>query len=207
MHDRQPIPLPADSAVRFWLALALWGVPLVAILAVLMAGHWVALPRPTRAEVEVAVADHPLPVPSEQGWTVVHVLYAKCRCSRRIFEYLFTRDPAPDAHEVLLLIDGTPDLVRRARARSFDVVELTREELKARFKIESAPMFIVNGPDGEVRYAGGYTTRKQGLDYRDLDVLRNVQAGGSYPDLPLYGCGVSRELQAYLDPIGVKYRE
>ena len=60
-------------------------------------------------------------------------------------------------------------------------------------------------PAGVVRYAGGYTARKQGLELRDRQILGDLMASGTTPLLPLYGCAVSKRLQAILDPIGIKY--
>jgi hypothetical protein len=66
-------------------------------------------------------------------------------------------------------------------------------------------LLIVVDPGGTPRYAGGYTIRKQGLDYQDLEILAELRRGSSAERLPAYGCAVSDELQSALDPIGIKY--
>ena len=77
-------------------------------------------------------------------------------------------------------------------------------ELAARYGLEAAPVFVVADPEGELRYVGGYTTRKQGLDNRDLAIITELRAGHDQRELPLFGCAVSRSLQQLLDPLGLR---
>lgn len=193
------------------LLLGAWAIPCVAIGAVLMAGHWAPLPVPDRADPHLArelsrvapAAFGRSQAPAE--WEMVHILYSDCRCSQRTFDYLFERGPVEGAFELVVLVGREAGYLRRAREAGFAVETVTRRELKQRFHVESAPLLLIVDPAGQVRYAGGYTRRKQGLDYQDVELLQRLQAGDATSDLPAYGCGVSRELQAYLDPIGIKY--
>ncbi|QDV09953.1 hypothetical protein Poly30_55140 [Planctomycetes bacterium Poly30] len=54
-------------------------------------------------------------------------------------------------------------------------------------------------------FLGGYTERKQGLAYLDLQTLEQLRAGIQPSPLPVYGCGVSTSLQSALDPLRIKY--
>lgn len=169
-----------------------------------MVGHWVALPTPSKtAALDRAIGE--LVGPNDGRWRLVHVLYSQCRCSQRIFDHLLSRPPPSLATELVLLVGPNEQFRTRARERGFAVQEIAREALKERFGIESAPMLLIASPDGIVRYAGGYTLQNQGLDYRDVEFLNLIRTGVAVGELPVYGCGVSRELQSYLDPIGVKY--
>lgn len=186
--------------------LALWGIPLLAVGAVLMAGHWVALPRPDHQDPNFKRGLQAITKrDSSAKWTLVHVLYTECRCSQKIFDYLFHREHPPRTEEVVLLVGPPQDYAEKARASGFRTLVVSKEELKTRFQIESAPLLMILDETRTPRYLGGYTGRKQGTDYRDLEMLAAIRSGSSTEELPLYGCGVSEELQAYLDPIGVKY--
>lgn len=195
------LPRPA----RHVLLTVAWAVPLVVVGATLMASHWVTLPTPERSDPVLGRALADLTPPTAR-WRLVHVLYGQCRCSQRIFAYLLER-PRAEAEEMVILVDDNAQFAARAQAAGYAVEVIDREALKERFGIESAPLLIIAEPGGALRYVGGYTPRKQGADYRDVEMLAALQRGDAPEDLPLYGCGVSRELQAYLDPIGVKYRD
>src|SRR5690606_15674155 len=187
------------------LGLLFWALPCVAVSATLMAGHWVPLPVPQRDDATLRSALSDLLGRGDGAgigsWGVVHVLYVRCRCSQRTFDYLFDRGASPGAVETILLVGAGDDeqtcaLARRATASGFRVETTNRAELKARLNIESAPLLLIVDPAGEVAYSGGYTARKQGLDFRDQEYLAQLQAGKSIADLPAFGCGVSRELQS-----------
>lgn len=195
--------LALGSAGR--VTLVLWGVACLAIGVVLMAGHWVPLPTPDRADPVLNQSLAELDPVNGARWSMYHVLYAKCRCSLRTFDYLFARGAAPDVNETIVLVGEHDEYQKRARAHGFAVETITRETLKTRFNVETAPLLLIRDPAGAIRYSGGYTARKQGLDYQDRLVLAELRDGTEAGTLPAYGCGVSAELQAYLDPIGVKY--
>lgn len=185
--------------------LVAWAVPMLLVGSILMVGHWVVLPIPPKTPaLDRAIGD--LAGAADGDWRLVHVLYGQCRCSQRIFEHLLTRPTPAGVSETLLLVGHDDQYAARGRAGAFRVEEIARETLKERFGIESAPLLLIADPGGAVRYAGGYSLQSQGPDYQDLAILEHLRAGGDAAALPAYGCGVSRELQAYLDPIGIKYR-
>lgn len=186
--------------------LLVWAGLSMVIQATLMASHWYTLPTPDQGDVRLREGlDELVPAHAQGSWVAVHVLYSACRCSQRVFDHLF-ETPRPDGlYETLLLVGEDPDLETRAATAGFDVWVLSPQELETRFGLVSAPLLLVLGPDASLRYAGGYTDRKQAYDVQDVQIIETLQAGRSPAELPLYGCGVSKELQQILDPMGLKY--
>jgi hypothetical protein len=163
----------------FWL----W-VPTGLVLgASLLAPHWTTLPMPAQDDADLVAALERLRTPGdEDAWMAVHVLYAACSCSGRVVDHL-ARAPRPqDLVDKVLLVRTTPD------------------ELAERFAIEGAPMLLVVDPKGVIRYRGGYTERKQSFAIHDLDIIARLRADDVVATLPLFGCAVSDELRALLDP-------
>jgi hypothetical protein len=185
--------------------LGTWALATLLIGSVLMADHWIGLPLPERDEATLQAALARLEPTAAGRWQLVHVLYAECRCSDRALEYLSRRArPEGVADRVLWAGQGGARL-EPVRARGFLVHEVSRAALERGFGIRSAPLLIVVDPAGTPRYAGGYTVRKQGLDYQDLEILGELRRGASTEQLPAFGCAVSEVLQSALDPLGIKY--
>lgn len=188
----------AAGTAAYWL----WVVALVVFGAVLGIRHWVALPRPSD-HVALGQALATLRGPAEHGLTVVHVLYADCRCSRRILDVLARREAVPDRTEKVLLVGDLPETEKGVSARGIEVVHVGTEELRERFHVEAAPMFVVLDATDHVRYVGGYTEHKQGLLPRDRVIADAVARGEAPPPLPVFGCAVSDRLRraSYSDAI------
>ena len=181
------------------------------VLSTLMTSHWIPLPTPDSADSRLHTGLSLLlltdggAAPSNQ-WTTYHVLYSGCRCSRQVFDYLAARLPGAGHRDVVLLVGGNDEELETVCAtHAVPCLPLSQEQLEQQLGIESAPLFIATDPAGVPRYVGGYTDRKQSLDYRDLEVLARLQAGESVQPLPVFGCGVSTSLQDALDPFGIKY--
>jgi len=204
------------AKARFARALLIvWAPVVLLVLSSLMTSHWVPLPTPTTqnerlraglAALHVPASDVSERVVPAESWTIYHVLYAGCRCSRLVFDYLSERLPESELREVVLLIGGEDErLTAACKASGVACIELTQEQLEEDFGIECAPLFVVADPAGKPLYVGGYTDRKQALDYRDLDIVARLQEGEQVSPLPVFGCGVSTSLQDALDPLGLKY--
>src|SRR3569623_1995980 len=80
----------------------------------------------------------------------------------------------------------------------------SRDELKSVNNIPAAPIMVVADPHGIIRYAGGYTARKQGPDISDVAVITAVMQQHPAAPIPLFGCAVSATLSAMLAPLGIK---
>ncbi len=187
--------------------LIVWAVFLSAVCSTFLGSHLVALPQPERDDTALAaaIADHRRVQDSGQ-WMVLHVLYGECPCSRKIADEIVRADrPRPAGiSETVLFIGEDRRLADAALAAGFRVDELTHEQLKAQWHVEAAPLLIVADPLGVVRYVGGYTSRKQGPDVRDIAIIEDLQANTEVDVLPLFGCAVSQALQAAVDPLGLR---
>ncbi len=173
----------------------------------LMVGHWYTLPKPAADDAQLISALGALrPVGRERDWFAVHVLYSSCPCSVRVLDHLFSPERNADVQEEILLVEPDAQIEERAASAGFSVTVVTPEELASEYGIEAAPMMVVLDPSDRIRYAGGYTERKQGVDIRDLAVLRTLRDEAARTiELPLFGCAVSFELQSILDPLKLKY--
>lgn len=201
--------IPLRSRVSRLAALVfvgVWAAGSVAVGASLMVGHWYTLPRPEPSDPVLVRALEDLRGSDRDRWLAVHVLYSECRCSRRILDHLLASPRPSWIAEHVLLVGPDARFERRAIAAGFAVDVVTPAELTRKFGIEAAPLLLVSAPDGSIPYCGGYTDRKQGLRIRDVEILESVVRGVAMHELPLYGCGVSQDLQSLLDPIGIKYQ-
>ena len=176
-------------------ALCVWFSIMVVLGAGLLARHLIALPAPSKANALPGYVNA-LRGPDEAGgWLAVHVLYAECRCSQRIVDHLATSERPWGFREIVLWVgEAAPPTALGAR---FDVRRVGASEL-ARADIEGAPLLIAADPSGEVRYAGGYTSRKQGPEIEDLAILAAARGTTPRSSLPLFGCAVSERLKAHL---------
>jgi hypothetical protein len=184
-------------------ALSVWFGVMLAIGASLLVRHSVALPRPAvDAELERSMST--LRIPADAGkWMAVHVLYADCRCSQRVADHLLSSSRPADLVEQVLLVGRSGALEGSLTARGFRVTVVEPDELAARYHVLAVPLLLVAAPDGSIRYAGGYTTRKQGPDPRDLEILASAKADRVTAALPVFGCAVSRKLDQVLNPLGL----
>lgn len=176
-----------------------------------MAEHWTSLPKPTSGDHQLQTALAQLRTPAMAGrWHAVHVLYAECRCSRRVLDHLLeTPRPADLAETILLVVDdeaAESSLLDRFRDTAFALHVVSRQRLAQQFHIQAAPLFVVLDPADVIAYSGGYSKRKPDPLLRDLEIVSEVRDARPTAPLPIFGCGVSRELQNSLDPLGIKYR-
>jgi hypothetical protein len=184
--------------------LVVWAVAMTAISVVLLARHAIALPTPTPKDARFQAAVAQLAAgDAQQGWSAVHVLYAKCRCSQRIVDHLVDSRRPAGVRERVLLVDDDGAFTTRLRAAGFTVIATAPTELRDKYRVEAAPLFVVSAPDGRIRYAGGYTREKQGPDIRDLAILSDLMADRTPEVLPTLGCAVSDELRAVLNPLEI----
>ena len=176
-------------------ALCAWFSILLVLGAGLLARHLIALPGPSKENALPGYVQA-LRGPDESGrWLAVHVLYAECRCSQRIVDHLTTTERPGGWSEIVLWVGDAappPELVARFRVRRVDEAELAGGD------IEGAPLLVAADPWGSIRYAGGYTTRKQGPAIEDLALLTAARRTPLSSSLPVFGCAVSERLKAHL---------
>ena len=170
-----------------------WATAGTVVGAGLMRSHWVPLVVPP--------ADAPAAGDSRREvgeWLALHVLAADCGCSRRVLAHLNRRGPEPGVRERILWVGSASH--PPAVSPGFEVECLTAETLAAEHRIEAVPVLVVVGPDGTVRYRGGYTARKQGYDIRDRQIVAAVRRGEPALPLPVYGCPSSARAKAAASP-------
>lgn len=178
--------------------LILWLGALLFVTSSLMIGHWVSLPHPAAGSTIAAeFVDH-------DGVNAFHFLYGECPCSRKTLDHVLQRPPVDGVRETIVLVDADSAVRARALAAGYGVVEVTPQELKQRFAVEAAPLLIVTESTGRIVYSGGYTSRKQGLNFQDVSILQAAKKGLVADELPLFGCAVSRGLKALTDPLSLK---
>ena len=176
---------------------------MLAVGATLMARHTVALPRPA-VGVELVASMASLRAPDEANrWMAVHVLYAECRCSRRIADHLASTTRPRDVTEHVLLVGRNADLEASLASRGFHVTTVEPERLAELYHLVAVPLLVVAAPDGTIRYAGGYTTSKQGPDPRDLEIIAGAKQNRPVFALPVFGCAVNEKLERSLNPLGL----
>jgi hypothetical protein len=189
-------------------AFFVWATLLFVTSSSLTAAHFYTLPKPDSADSALERGLASLRSPAERhDWLTVHVLYAQCRCSRKILEHLATSKRPSRTREKLLLVGSRDELTTTLDAiakRGFGIVRTTPKELRDRFHVQAAPLLLVVSPEGKIRYAGGYTEHKQGPNPRDAEIVSALIANGHPNALPLFGCAVSDELRKLLDPLSLK---
>lgn len=183
-----------------------WTVGLIVVAATLGASHLYAQPRPRTNDPSVA-ASMALLRGHDDGILVVHVLYSECRCSVNIVEHLLDRGPLASAAERILLVGSGGEMARKLEARGYPVRTITQDALLADYHLSAAPLLLVLGKDDRLRYVGGHTGHKQGLDFRDVAIVEAIEADRTVSELPNFGCAVSKDLQRRLDPLALKYQQ
>ncbi len=186
-----------------------WALLLTFLCASLMVSHWVSLPAPQVGSTLQAIsADNDRMVSSRlvttNSFQVSHFLYVDCPCSRRVLDYLAERSPLATASERIVFICDDDQKALPSTEIGFSVDVVTSRQCLAKYGVESAPLMVVTDKDGRIQYSGGYTNRKQGLDYQDRAIVQRLMLGEKVDSLPVFGCAVSQRLKQIVDPIGMK---
>jgi hypothetical protein len=177
------------------LGLTTWFAAMLLLGAGLLAKHVIALPAPPASARLSSSLSAFRSSKAPNQWLAVHVLYAECRCSQRIVAHLLATARPPGWEEVVLWVGkATP---APALERAYRVKSVTGTELSG-FGVEATPLLVVLDPDNHVRYAGGYTERKQGPVIDDLKILAQAQRTSTLASLPVFGCAVSDRLKRAL---------
>ena len=103
----------------------------------------------------------------------------------------------PEGVSEVVLWVGPLAVDPRLESSGFTVARISQHDL-AEMRIESAPLFVVLDPQDRVRYAGGYTDRKQGPSIDDLRIVEEARGAGAPSPLPIFGCAISDRLRREL---------
>jgi hypothetical protein len=177
------------------IAVAVWFGVMLVVGAALLARHIVVLPMPAKDQKLAASLTVFRAPQAHDKWLAVHVLYSECRCSQRVVAHLISTARPNNWDEVVLWVGALapdPELEKR-----YHVEKLSSTAL-ARLGIDAAPLLIVLDPHDRLRYAGGYSDRKQGPVIDDLRIFADAQHAGVIASLPVFGCAVSERLQRQL---------
>ena len=143
-------------------------------------------------------------------WQMLHFVDAACLCSNFVAQHLVERGPQAGLRERVIVLDTTKLEVSEAlSAKDFEVQRLAAEEMARRYNITSVPALVVFDKQKRLRYYGGYSDRTihKYTKIKDIEIYQELLAGRFPKDLPQFGCASSKELQAKLDPLRLKYEE
>lgn len=184
----QPVPASKPTSKLVWAALMIWAALLSVVVSVLMARHWLPKPPPDVHDLAWSnLLERTRDAQDRGKWLVLHFLRAECPCSRRIFHYLLKRGSQEGIRERVVFIGGE-DHSKVLQEQGYQMDWVTPEELAMRYQVVAAPLLVVLSPECEVKYAGGYTARKQGLDIQDIKIISEIMGGQKVATLPVYGC-------------------
>jgi hypothetical protein len=136
---------------------------------------------------------------------LVHVIPARCSCTERLFAHLMKRGPFRGVEELVLFIGEDAGKERLAAAAGFRFTTVSHGDFATRFALDAAPVLFVFDANARLEYAGGYFDHPATIFARDERIVAELAAGGAPRPLPIYGCPVSAQLQASLDPLGILY--
>ena len=194
---------PARRATAAKLFIVVWIVVVSLALGSLGVSHLAALPKPDD-EARVARAALALRRDPSRDF-VVHVIYAGCSCTARLFAHLVERKPFPGAAELILFV-GDDNTKREAAERAgYSFRSVTSDELASEFGLEVAPVMLAFDTTGALRYVGGYFDKPAARSALDGQIRQRILDGASPDPLPVFGCAVSTRLQRKVDPLGVVY--
>ncbi|MBV9267104.1 MAG: hypothetical protein JO061_13120 [Acidobacteriaceae bacterium] len=141
-----------------------------------------------------------------RGWTAVHVLAAGCACSRKVAEHLIARGRVAGLRDAVVLVGQDPEVMSKLQLAGIATEYMSPEDAANRFHLRGAPWLMFVDSDGKVRYAGGYSSTRDVRDgYQDLRIWSTLRSGGTLAALPAYGCAIGQQMQARIDPFGLKY--
>lgn len=138
--------------------------------------------------------------------SVTHVLGSNCKCSKRIGRYLAEQPRPQNIEESIIVVDGNLPNETELASKGFRMIHISVKDLKDSLNLESAPVLIVMGQDGQLKYSGGYKNIDE-IKNRDLEVIKQVQDGRTVAAFPVMGCALSPALKTAMDPFQFKYKE
>jgi hypothetical protein len=198
------LPKLTDSARRGGIAIffAAWfGIGLLGISS-LGVSHSVPIANPPSQH---GLASALLRMRTRHVPFVVHVIYARCSCTERLFRHLVHRGAAQNIEEQILFVGDDPRKRELARRVGYRFREVTVDQVSERLGLDAAPVLFVFDANGRLTYAGGYFDRPAAVQAMDERIVTDMEHGVDAKPLPIYGCAMSAELQKAVDPLGLVY--
>jgi protein SCO1/2 len=178
-------------------ALAVWAVVVIAIAAQLAVGHAGALPGPRDRAALVAATSAVAQPGARQA---IHVIPARCSCTRLLVSHLARRGPRPGWAETVIVAGGIDPAPLRAAGFAVHAVAPSWPGEVAR--LDAAPVVTVL-IDGRLAWTGGYFDTPAANRPRDVAILAAVEDDRPLAGKPVFGCAVSAGLRRRLDPGGL----
>jgi len=98
-------------------------------------------------------------------------------------------------------LPGSAELLTRLAKEGFAVNHIEAASLPPAAGLRGVPLLVLAGPEGSVRYSGGYG----GNGDQDAVLLREIEAGHEIKPLAVVGCAVGSRLRRSADPFHLKY--
>jgi hypothetical protein len=192
----------------FGVVFGLWAAIVLTGGSSLMASHLAALPTPQPIDPHVVAEVRRAGALENDAmsWTAVHVLAERCGCSNNVMQHLVRRGAVEGVRERILWVStegGAPPPASMA-TRGFTVEVISPAMLAERLGVIGAPTLIVGGPDGVVKYVGGYSRQKQSPVVVDVDVHARLRRGETVEPLPVLGCAIDKKTARRMDPLGLR---
>lgn len=124
-------------------------------------------------------------------WQAVYVLGERCPCSSRVARYLMTRPPLGGGEQFILQVGSEPETEAGLLQAGWQLRRRPPETARDDYGAQSAPLFVIVDPQGEVRYRGGLSRRSDSRDgFHDREIWDALRAGRVVKPLPAYGCAL-----------------
>jgi hypothetical protein len=141
-------------------------------------------------------------------WHAVHVLSGACGCSQKVMRALLERGPAEGVREEIVMVDGvegylagSAGLLQQLVKEGFVVSHRKAVEIAPELGLRGVPLLLVMGPEGGVRYSGGYGPAGN----ESAAIVAELRRGRRPAARSLVGCAVGASLRQAIDPLGWKY--
>lgn len=146
---------------------------------------------------------------SESRVNAIHFIAEGCSCSIPLVQHLAKRKATKGIFEKVIIIGKMSDSVRELKKSGYAVESMSFERARVGGWLSATPLLVVYDREQKVHYARGYaegaiTPLTQFFDQSVIeDVKNNALVTSNYP---IRGCAAARNLQAMLDPFGLKYK-
>jgi len=130
----------------------------------------------------------------------VHALAADCSCSRIVARRLIARGPHERVAEAVVWA-GRDEELETGLARAGFPLERDDDAFAG------VPQLLVFTRGGNLRYAGGYSSRllASRSQARDLEIIARALGPAPPRPYPVYGCTMGADSRRARDPLGLKY--
>lgn len=144
---------------------------------------------------------------SNKTWTNIHFITDQCLCSNELAKYLVERKAQKDISELVIIVGKSSVFEKKIKTAGYETKHISEKDLAQKIGITGIPLYVILDQNQQLKYYGGYSERviNKTTVFKDLEILKETKKGKSVTSLPKFGCAVSSDLQARLDPFNLKY--